>query len=96
MSKLAAQVYAVVSRIPRGQVLSYSQVAKLAGIKSPRFVGHVLHLNPQPQEIPCHRVIHKDGGLSRNYAFGGLGVQENKLRAEGLKVVNGRYQGNLL
>ncbi|OGM56721.1 hypothetical protein A3A50_05190 [Candidatus Woesebacteria bacterium RIFCSPLOWO2_01_FULL_38_20] len=41
-------VYRIVRLIPKGKVLTYGRVAKLTGIKSPRYVGRVLHLNKDP------------------------------------------------
>lgn len=55
------KVLEVVSRIPRGRVMTYKQVAKLAGSpKAYRAVGNILSKNYKP-EIPCHRVIRADG-----------------------------------
>lgn len=54
-------VYAVVSRIPKGKVLTYKEVAALAGSpRAYRAVGNILNKNYDPQ-IPCHRVVRSDG-----------------------------------
>jgi len=56
-------VLAVVRKIPRGQTLSYQQVAKLAGSpRAYRAVGNILNKNYDP-DIPCHRVIRANGSL---------------------------------
>ena len=55
------RVFDVVAKIPKGQVLTYKAVAKLAG--SPcayRAVGNILSGNHNA-EIPCHRVVRSDG-----------------------------------
>lgn len=53
-----------VSRIPRGETRSYGEVAELAGYpRAARAVGNVMHGNPYPIVVPCHRVIRGDGGL---------------------------------
>jgi len=58
-----ARVLSVVSEIPRGKTLSYSEVARRAGNpKAARAVGAVLRTNFDPH-IPCHRVIRSDGSL---------------------------------
>lgn len=58
------KVYEVVSKIPRGKVLSYKEVAKLAGRpRAQRAVGNFLNKNPDPTAIPCHRVIKSDGSI---------------------------------
>ena len=57
------KVYKVVRKIPKGNVLTYQEVAKRAGdIKAVRAVGNILNKNYSP-DIPCHRVIRKDGKL---------------------------------
>lgn len=40
--------------------------------KASRMVGKVLHENPDPSQIKCHRIVFKDGSLSENFAFGGI------------------------
>ena len=81
------KVYAVVRSVPRGQVISYGQVAFLAGNpRMARQVGWALHSNPRPGEIPCHRVVFNDGCLSSGFAFGGQQVQADLLRGEGVQV----------
>lgn len=55
------RVYAVVSRIPRGQTRTYKEVATRAGLpKAWRAVGNILNKNYNPA-IPCHRVVRSDG-----------------------------------
>lgn len=65
------KVYAVVQKIPKGQTLTYKQVAKLAGSENAsRAVGNILNKNYNP-EIPCHRVI-KSTGETGGYNRGAL------------------------
>jgi methylated-DNA-protein-cysteine methyltransferase-like protein len=78
------KIYKIVSKIPKGKVLTYKKVAELSGVKNPRIVGFALHANTNPDQIPCHRVIKSDGYLARGYAFGGIKAQENKLKREGI------------
>jgi O-6-methylguanine DNA methyltransferase len=55
------KVYEVVKKIPKGEVLTYKKVAKLAGNpRAWRAVGNVLSKNKNPK-IPCHRVIKSNG-----------------------------------
>ncbi|MFA6024694.1 MAG: MGMT family protein [Candidatus Gracilibacteria bacterium] len=57
------QVFAVVQKIPKGEVRSYKEVAALAGHPgAARAVGTLLKQNYDPK-IPCHRVIRSDGAL---------------------------------
>ncbi len=55
------KVFEVVRKIPKGQILTYRQVAELAGSpRAYRAVGNILSKNYDPA-IPCHRVIRSDG-----------------------------------
>lgn len=85
MSEFSDKIYAVVCNIPEGYVMNYAMVAELAGYPSrTRQVGKVLHQNPDPSVIPCHRVVMKDGSLTEAFAFGGAGEQKARLQAEGV------------
>ena len=82
------KIYEVVKQIPRGQVATYGQVAALAGNNRwARVVGYALHVNPDPEGIPCYRVVNKEGRLSDAFAFGGVNRQKLLLEAEGVRVV---------
>ena len=64
MTTFQERVYEVVKRIPKGKVLTYRQVAKLAGRpKAFRAVGNALNKNPDIKNIPCHRVVKSDGSI---------------------------------
>jgi len=79
-----------VSRIPKGKVATYKQIAKSAGVKNPRFVGFVIHQNTDINKVPCHRVVKSDGGLATGYAHGGMKKQKEMLEKEGVKFEKGR------
>ena len=80
------QIYAVVGRIPRGKVASYGQVASLAGNpRMSRVVGYALHVNPDPEHIPCYRVVNRFGEVSSAFAFGGGNIQRELLAADGVE-----------
>ena len=53
-------------------------------------VGNALHKNPDPEHIPCYRVVNSKGELSGAFAFGGADEQANRLRADGIAVINNR------
>ena len=83
-----ARIYAVVRAIPRGKVATYGQVARLAG--NPRWsrvVGYALHVNPDPEGIPCYRVVARMGRTSKAFAFGGSDVQRALLEADGVQFL---------
>lgn len=82
------RIYEIVKQIPPGCVASYGQVARLVGNpRLSRVVGYALHVNPNPQEIPCHRVVNRFGGLAAAFAFGGEQRQKTLLSAEGIRFV---------
>ena len=84
------RIYEAVKKIPRGKVATYGQVAALAGDKKmARAVGNALHKNPDPDAIPCYRVVNAKGELAGEFAFGGEGAQAKLLEADGIEVVNG-------
>ena len=81
------KIYEVVKKIPKGRVATYGQVAALAGNRRlSRVVGYALHVNPDPENIPCYRVVNRFGEVSRAFAFGGENMQITLLRADGIKV----------
>ena len=76
------KVYEVVSSIPKGKTLTYSEVAALAGSPgAARAVGTILSKNFNPRS-PCHRVIRADGKLG-NYNRGGSENKKQILLSEG-------------
>lgn len=85
------RIYEAVKKIPAGKVATYGQIAELAGDKKmARAVGNALHKNPDPEHIPCFRVVNVKGELSGAFAFGGKNVQADRLTADGVTVVDGR------
>jgi methylated-DNA-protein-cysteine methyltransferase-like protein len=83
-NKLYLRIYQVVKRIPYGKVVTYGMIAKKLKT-SPRVVGNALHHNPNPFQIPCHRLVSSDGAIAQNYAFGGAKKQRERLLKEGVK-----------
>ncbi|MBQ7739836.1 MAG: MGMT family protein [Eubacterium sp.] len=85
------KIYEVVKQIPYGRVATYGQVAALAGNhKWSRVVGYALHNNPDPEGIPCFRVVNRFGEPSSAFAFGGKNVQIMLLENEGVEFIDGR------
>ena len=78
----AEKVHKVVIAIPKGSVKSYSEVAELAGSpKASRVVANLMAKNFDTN-IPCHRVIRKDGTLG-GYNRGGIEKKREILTKEG-------------
>jgi methylated-DNA-protein-cysteine methyltransferase-like protein len=81
-----------VALIPKGSVSTYGDIAGSIGNPGlARAVGNALHGNPYPKKVPCHRVVHSDGSLARNFAFGGKKRQMEMLEKEGVPFMgNGK------
>ena len=85
------RIYEAVKQIPKGHVATYGQVAAMAGEpKMARAVGNALHKNPDPEHIPCFRVVNAKGELAGAFAFGGEHVQAQLLEEDGVEVVDGK------
>ena len=88
------KVYEFLRTIPKGKVVTYGQIAEYLGNKKlARVVGNILHKNPEEYKYPCYKVVDHKGNLSRNYAFGGIEKQKEKLEREGIVVKD--YKVNL-
>ena len=84
-------IYEAVKKIPYGKVATYGQIAAIAG--NPRWsrvVGYALHVNPDPDSIPCFRVVNRMGEPSSAFAFGGKNMQILLLEGEGVEFIDGR------
>lgn len=79
------EVLKTLTRIPRGEVRTYSWVAEQVGHpKAVRAVGNICARNVVPFVVPCHRVVPSAGGVG-NYAFGSA-MKRELLRREGVDV----------
>ena len=85
------RIYEAVKKIPKGRVATYGKVAEMAGNpRMSRAVGNALHKNPDPEHIPCYRVVNSKGELAGAFAFGGENVHKKLLEADGIEVINGK------
>jgi methylated-DNA-[protein]-cysteine S-methyltransferase len=79
----ARGVLSATARVPYGEVTTYRAMAAAAGSpRAYRAAGNALSSNPIPIVVPCHRVLHADGGLG-GYA-GGLDRKRHLLELEGV------------
>ncbi|MEE3744797.1 MGMT family protein [Campylobacter porcelli] len=86
MANFNQEVYNLLRLIPKGKVVTYSQIALCLGnVKLARAVGNALHNNPNPTLYPCHRVVNRKGELSKAFAFGGSERQMRLLVDENIK-----------
>jgi methylated-DNA-[protein]-cysteine S-methyltransferase len=88
MTPFTAAVLAVVARIPKGETMSYGEVARAAGRPgAARAVGMIMK-NNLDESIPCHRVVRADGDIG---GYNGLrGVKRTLLEQEGAGIAKKR------
>lgn len=79
------KVWAACSRIPRGKVATYADLARAVGSTGYRAVGNAMNKNPYAPRVPCHRVVGSDGSLT-GYA-GGLAKKRRMLQEEGVRLI---------
>lgn len=82
---LYRRIDAVVRCIPRGEVASYGQIAKLVGACSARQVGYAMAALAEDSDVPWHRVINSQGRISIRSGSGDNGLQRLLLAAEGVR-----------
>ena len=90
-SERRAALYAVLAGIPQGYLLSYGQLAELAGLgRAARWVGRELALLPDDSQLPWHRVVAAGGRLSLPADSLAGQAQRARLAAEGVPVLGAR------
>jgi len=79
------RVYDLVAQIPKGNVMTYGQVAAIVGSPgAARAVGMCMKHNPDTTIVPCHRVVASNGELTGYSAEGGVNTKYAKLKGEGV------------
>lgn len=90
MTPFTQRVYALVRTIPRGRILSYGEVAALAGKpRAPRAVGGALSAIPDDMEIPWWRVVNSAGRISTSPIHHTAQIQRAMLEDEGVEFSPG-------
>lgn len=85
MNEFTAKVIDLIKDIPEGCVMTYGQIARLAGSpRGARQVVRVLHSMSSKYKLPWHRVVNAKGQLSLNDD-----EQKHCLRLEGIDIFNG-------
>jgi methylated-DNA-protein-cysteine methyltransferase-like protein len=86
-----AAIQRVIAAIPAGRVASYGEVAMRAGLPGrARLVGRVLGDSDNALKLPWHRVLRSSGQTAFAKGSHGFSEQSQRLRAEGVVIVNGR------
>ncbi len=81
------RVYKAIQKIPDGKVSTYGAVATYLGNpKASRVVGYALHVNPDPQNVKCFKIVNRNGHLADSFAFGGKDAQAKLLISSGVQV----------
>ena len=86
MQQLRSDISNIIAQIPCGHVLTYGDIARLAGCPHlSRQVGHLLSTMPPSLHLPCHRVVNAAGRLAPHWP-----EQRQLLEAEGVTVETGK------
>jgi methylated-DNA-protein-cysteine methyltransferase-like protein len=81
------RVWQIVHQIPKGQVATYGQIARLAGSpRHSRLIGRILSGLPPNTRLPWHRVINSQGRITSP----AKDLQQSRLEKEGVTLINGR------
>ena len=84
-------VWQVVEGIPRGHVLTYGEVARLAGMsRAARRVSQAMRRAPRGRKLPWHRVVNAQGRISLPADSHGYREQKDRLEEEGVVFLDGR------
>lgn len=86
------RILAAIRAVPRGQVAGYGHIARRAGLPGrARLVARILAGNEDPG-LPWHRILRSDGRIAFPEGSRGWREQSQRLRAEGVRVENGRVR----
>ncbi len=84
-------IWLALASIPRGRVVSYGQLAQLAGLPGrARLVGQVLSKLPRDSKLPWHRVLNAQGRLSLPTGSVRYAEQRRRLEDEGIIFIDDR------
>lgn len=84
------RVYSICSKIPKGKVCTYGDIANALNSRAYQAVGSALNKNPYAPKVPCHRVVNADGSLG-GFAYGSA-AKKKILMSEGIKFDGDRVK----
>ncbi len=88
-----AAIIAAIRAVPKGEVAGYGEIARRAGLPGrARMVARLLS-NNEDAELPWHRIMRSDGSIAFPKDSAHYAEQIQRLRAEGIEVVNGKIRG---
>ena len=86
MSNAFERIYTVARQVPYGRLTTYGQIALLVGNpRLARVVGYAMH--SAPNDIPCHRVVNRQGELTDAFHPLGKQTQRQLLEREGVEFL---------
>ena len=87
------RVYAILASVPLGKVVTYGQLAELAGLaRAARQMGQLLHRLPKDTDLPWHRVVNASGKISLPENSPGHSLQRVRLEEEGIVFHNNKIR----
>ncbi|TLU65122.1 MGMT family protein [Thalassotalea litorea] len=87
------RIWTLVALVPEGKVVSYGQLADLAGLPGrARLAGRALKLASPTQNLPWHRVVNSQGKISLPKGSEPYQRQVAKLQEEGVVVISGKIK----
>ncbi|MBU0894287.1 MAG: MGMT family protein [Nanoarchaeota archaeon] len=84
------KIYKLTSKVPKGKVTTYGELAKALNCKAYRAVGTAMNKNPNWPKVPCHRVV-KSNGQVGDFASG-VKKKIKLLKKEGIEVKKGKIE----
>ena len=81
--RIREKIYRVVAEVPRGQVVTYGQIADIVDC-SPREVGYAMAALPPTSTVPWQRIINRHGRISARSDGQPDAEQRRQLRKEGI------------
>jgi methylated-DNA-protein-cysteine methyltransferase-like protein len=101
-TEFTKRIIRIIQNIPKGKVLTYGLIAKLAGRpRAARQVSWILHSSSRKYNLPWHRVINSKGKIAMK-SIEDCEYQKTLLEQEGIKVMKGyrvdlkTYQWNII
>ncbi|OPZ89310.1 MAG: Methylated-DNA--protein-cysteine methyltransferase [candidate division TA06 bacterium ADurb.Bin417] len=85
-------ILALTAQVPPGRLTTYGTLARLAGRPgAARAVGQVLKRNPDPEKVPCYRVVRSDGRLGGYHGSSLAGIERKtaRIQADGIEIIPG-------
>ncbi len=84
---LFIQIRKQVAKIPLGMVTTYGEIARSINLRDSRKVGWAIYGNLDTN-IPCHRVVNRDGLVAEKFSLGGWKEHKLRLINEGIEFIN--------